>query len=183
MSDQEDFERLSRRLAGTDFSADSRIRASLRAKLLRRGPRSLPVRVAPLAFAFAAAALVVLFPLRERLRRTEEVRVTVQAPLPPASAPAPTAQIASREKSPARPAFPRGELGLPILPGRLIAGAGAGEEPPISTAAVDHLIEVHRGRVVASEKGSAVVWEIDGTAYILETRRTSLEEIFETRAL
>jgi hypothetical protein len=147
MSDQEDIERLTSRLAETDFSAESRIRASLRARLLEKqrladaAPRSFPTRLAPLVLALAVA-LMLLLPLRTSAPRKAD--------------------------------FPRDELGLPILPGRLVAGGPSAEDLPI---------EIHRGRAVTKETGSAVIWELDGTTYILETRRISLNDIFEMRAL
>lgn len=187
MSDQEDVESLSRRLAGIDFSAESRIRASLRAKLLRKqrsaaaAPRLAPASVAILSLVLTAAVLVLLFPLRARLHRSGEVRIAAQVRLP--AAPPRTPPVESRCPKPAETVFPRGELDLPVLPGRLAGNAPSGEEPPISTRTIDRLIEIHRGRTVPLTDGSAVVWEIDGAAYGLETRKVSLNDIFETRSL
>lgn len=183
MSDQEDFESLSRRLAETDFSADSRVRASLRARLLGRGraPRLSPARVASLALAFAAAALILLFPLRAKLHRAEENRIASQVRLP--AAPSRTSPLEARLQRNRTTSFPRGELGLPVLPGVLAATGSTRTESPLSSRAIDHLIEVHRGRTVLLKGGSAVVWEIDGTAYGLETRRITLDDIFVTRPL
>ncbi|MCR4295802.1 MAG: hypothetical protein NUW21_09730, partial [Elusimicrobia bacterium] len=183
MSDEEDIESVSRRLAGTDFSADSRIRASLRAALLKRqreghaAPRSFPARVAPLALVLAAAALVLLLPFRAKRPRPDTARVA------PPAAPAPARAVPLRAPAPHKPAFPRDELGLPILPGRLASNGPSGEAPPIATRPLDRLIEIHRGRVILKKDGRAVIWETGGADYILETRRISLGDIFETRTL
>lgn len=184
MSDQEDIDELSRRLARTDFSADSRIRASLRAELLRKqrsrgtSRRFSPARVAPLALAVTAVALLLLLPFRSRLR--PGVAISLETRLLPTAAPP---REAAAPGAPARTLFPRDELGLPILPGRLAANGRSDEAPLIATQAVGRLIEIHLGRTIPRKDGSAVLWEIDGASYILETRRTSLDEIFETRAL
>jgi len=181
---------LESRLAKTDFSADSRVRASLRARLLSRGaaPRFAPSRVAVLSLAFAAAALLVLYPLRGRLRRPAEVSVASSVVLPPA-APAP----APPRPAPAeRTAFPRGENGLPVLPGVLAARRGAAPESPLYSRAVgrvvdvrrvDRVIDVRPGVVVREKDAVAVVWVFGGATYRLERRRVTLQDIFETRRL
>jgi hypothetical protein len=182
MSGQEDIDELSRRLARTDFSADSRIRESLRAELLgkQRSRRFSPARVASLALAASAVALILLLPFRSRLR--PGVAMSLETGVLLTSAP-PREAAAKRAPAPERTLFPRDELGLPILPGRLAANGRSDEAPLIATLAVDRIIEIHRGRAIPRKDGRAVLWEIDGASYILETRRTSLDEIFETRAL
>lgn len=179
MSDQDDVER---RLSATDFSADSRVRASLRAKLLSRRPaaRFAPMRVAGLALALAAAALPLLLPLRSRLQRAGAAEVAARVFLPPAAPRQPGTRLPPARKT----AFPRGELGLPILPGVLAAAAASAEESPFSSRTIDRLIEIHRGRAVRGRDARAVVWEIDGVRYGLETRRITLDDLFvKTRAL
>lgn len=174
MSDQQDFESLSRRLQAADFSADSRVRETLRARLLgrRAAPRFSPARTAALALAFGAAALLILFPLRSRLRRPSETMIATSVVLP----------RAPRLLPARRTAFPRGEHGLPVLPGVLAETAGS-PESPLSSRAVDRVIDVRRGVVVREKDSNAVVWEFDGATYRLETRRVALEDLFETRRL
>lgn len=159
MSGDSGFDALSRRLAKLDFSAESRVRESLRARLLAKkrsagfGARPPAARAAPLALALLA--LLLLLPHRAKLG------------------------------APARngAGLPRDELGLPILPGRLPAGASGGEAPLIVVREIDGLIELHAGRVVPTERGSAVLWEHDGESYVLETRRISTSDLFEKPAL
>ena len=150
---------LERRLAATDFSADSRVRRSLRARLLDRRPAP---RFAALPLAFAALAVILLLPLLEH--HPDYFGELPGQPIKSAPPPLPPARKA---------AFPRGAQGLPVLPGVLAERAGAREHP----------IEVHRGRVVRGKAASSVVWEIDGTRYGLAARRITIDDILETRAL
>jgi hypothetical protein len=168
MSDQDDFDAVSRRLARTDFSADSRIRVGLRAALLRKRRAGISApRVAVLSAALAAAALGLLLPRGATIRRggRESLQVSVRLPAAPS---------APRTSAKGGTLYPRGENGLPVLPGRLAA---------IATRPASSVVEIHRGRPISRKNGSAVLWEIDGTAYILETRRISLDELFVTRSL
>ena len=142
MSGDEDVEAFERRLAEVDFSADSRVRADLRARLLRRrSPRRL---TAPFVFALALASalLAVLVPaLRRALRPASEAAFV----------------------------YPRGEEGLPVLPGRFSPGASV--SAPV--------FEVARGREILLEDGKAVVWDFEDASFRLETRRIAPEDLFE----
>lgn len=82
------------------------------------------------------------------------------------------APAAWRELRPA-PAtlYPRGELGLPVLPGRL----------PGESAAAEAVVRSVPGRVEVSDGRRRVIWSLDGGTYVLETRRTSIEELFVRR--
>ena len=104
---------LAERLARADLSADSRVRASLRARLLAGGRAPDPAsRIARPAAALAFAAALFVFVLPFALKD------------------APTAT-----------GFPRGPEGLPVLPGRLVA-TGMPEAPLIETrrTSIDELI-------------------------------------------
>ena len=163
---------LERRLAATDFSADSRVRASLRARLLsRRAASRFPSRVA-FAAAFAAAALLVLFFPRSKPQAPAPAAVAESEARP---APAPTAAARGSR-------YPRGANGLPVLPGVLVASAEA-EPSPLSSRSVDRVIDLRPGVLVREKDASAVVWEMDGARYRLETRRITLQYLFETRRL
>lgn len=133
---------LSRRLAEADFSPESKVRASLRARLLAAGGVRRPSRRAVslwgASLAFAALALV----------------------------------LSLRGVSFEKTVFPRGENGLPVLPGRL-SSFGAVER--------ESAIESVPGRVVSKGGAISVVWEVGGGSCSLQTRRTSLDEIFQKR--
>ncbi|HVE14114.1 MAG TPA: hypothetical protein VNI01_12015 [Elusimicrobiota bacterium] len=144
---------VARRLLRADFSRESAVRGSLRARLL--APETAAPSWAPIArvlVSAAAAAALLLAPLR--LGRRDDAHV-----------------------------LPRGERGLPVLPGSIPARPGAVEERLIVTKRVGALIETSAGRRVPTPRGSMILWRLDGVEYALETRRTTLEEIFEKRAL
>ena len=136
---------LERDLARADFSAESRVRASLRARLLRESPplrRSVALRPR-LALSLAALVLVLVLPFSMIWRGAGKL------------------------------SYPRGSLGLPVLPGQFPAG-GAGARPEI--------FETARG-VVSGEGGRRVSWELGGDTFVLESRRIALDEIFARRQL
>jgi hypothetical protein len=153
-----------RRLLAVDFSAQSRVRAGLRARLLARrdGSRS---RFSPAALA-AACLLLALAPLLTRLARRpppapvafqrEGRRMTFELPPIPAAP---------------KTRFPRGKEGLPVLPGRLAP-------EPADVAAAELVFATARGREVALKDGKAVVWQIEGDSYRLESRAVAPEQIF-----
>ncbi|HXS99863.1 MAG TPA: hypothetical protein VN915_04265 [Elusimicrobiota bacterium] len=176
---------LESRLAATDFSADSRVRTSLRAKLLgrRAAPRG-SARATSLSLALAAAALLVLVFPRAKPRPAAPVAVAV--------APSPARPAAPPRERTRAPRFPRGGQGLPVLPGVLAETAGAAAESPLSSRPLDRLvdlrpvdrvIDVRPGVVVREKDAVAVVWKMNGATYRLETRRVTLQDIFETRRL
>lgn len=131
---------LAKRLARTDFSADSRVRLSLRARLLSRGSeRPTPAFRYAAAVCMAAGLLVLGYPLTR-----------------PRTAPA-----ARR--------YARGENGLPVMPGRLLEAGGPGGA----------LVQTAVASVAETAGRRSISWTLDGATYVLETRRTSLDEIFE----
>jgi hypothetical protein len=67
--------------------------------------------------------------------------------------------------------FPRGENGLPLLPGYLSAREPAEPESLIELLPVDRIMETAPGRVVSDKDGTAIIWELDGATYALEIRR------------
>lgn len=137
---------LARRLAETDFSAETRARAVLRVRLAagRRSDAAVARAARPAAaLTFAAALVVFALPF-----------LTPEAPEP-------------------GPSFPRGPEGLPVLPGRLPAAADAPGAAPF---------EAVSARVVEGAGARSVSWRVGGATYVLESRRTSLDEIFVRRS-
>lgn len=113
-----------RRLAQADFSAESRIRAGLRARLLDRARRSAeagerrnpaPPLSARLAFSMAALAIALCIPLRGILSE-------------------PAVWLGSE-------GLAMGRNGLPVLPGRLPVRIASAAATPIETKPIDRLIE------------------------------------------
>jgi hypothetical protein len=149
MSENEDLDAFERRLAAIDFSADSRVREELRARLLRRAASSgrRPSSPAIRALVFAACLIAVLIPALRRTLRD------------------------GSGSSSAGAAYPRGPEGLPVLPGRFASSA------PTDGAATP--FEVVRARTVSVEGGKAVVWDFEDGSFRLETRRIAPEELFE----
>lgn len=125
MSENDELDAFERRLAAADFSADSRVRESLRARLLgKKAPSRAPwapraVRVA----VFAAALLAVLFPA---LRRTLRA-------------------------GPEEAAYPRGPEGLPVLPGRFASGASPAAAAPVFASARGRELLLKDGKAVEWE--------------------------------
>jgi len=120
MSDPEDLDALERRLAAADFSADSRVRAGLRARLLRRRASPLPRPGAARALVLAACLLALLAPALRRALR-----------------------------APAEPSFsyPLGEEGLPVLPGRFDSAAARAAAPVFEVARGREIL-LENGRAV-----------------------------------
>jgi len=136
---------LAERLARTDFSADSRVRASLRARLLAGRGAERPGRFRPAAaLAFAAALVVFALP------------------------------FLTKEPAEPGPSFPRGEQGLPVLPGRLSAAAAAA--PPVFETAPARVVERADGR-------RSLSWSVGGATYVFESRRATLDDIFQRPTL
>lgn len=145
MSDEHDLEAFERRLAAIDFSGDSGVRAELRGRLLRRAsPRPRFPSSVLRVLVLASCLAAALIPALSRARRA-----------------------ASRQAFD----YPRGEHGLPVLPGRFDAAS--------SRAAFQPVFEVAQGREVALSDGKAVVWELAGASFRLETRRISPQDLFE----
>jgi hypothetical protein len=156
---------VARRLGGLDWSAESKVQRSLRARLLARQPSSqaglwpsfglsLPVG-ARAALAAAFVALLLLLPLRPVFRRHRPSAQNELA-LHAASAPeTPAAESIFEDLGP----------GSPFESCRPLAGGGS-------------LFATAEGRRVGTESGRAVVWELEGAAFILEDRSIRIEDIF-----
>jgi hypothetical protein len=124
MSEKEDLDALERRLAAADFSTDSRIRESLRARLLKKAPSRLPAPSRALRVAvFAACLIAVLSPaLWRALRNSEEDSSTH--------------------------AYPRGAEGLPVLPGSFAPSASPDGAAPVFEVARGREIILKDGKAV-----------------------------------
>ena len=122
---------LARSLAQADFSAESRVRAALRAQLLesaQRGRRAVWV-YAPLALSLAVLALMLVLPFSTH----------------------------------------RKDLNLAI----------SGCSPSDAAGERAEIFETAPARVESHANGGRIAWEIGGATYVLETRRVSLDDIFQ----
>jgi hypothetical protein len=169
---------LARKLAGLGLAAQSRVRESLRAKLVSRARRpsprpwiSLPLRLPAGLAAACAAAVIFLLVVRPRM------------PAPPAPAPS----------APARTA-PAIAAGSPRTPSRKVrpqaAPAGGAEQGPFVSIAAGSPFETHGkvaagapfvtvpGRKTQTARGRAVVWEFAHATFQLEERPVRIEELF-----
>lgn len=194
---------LSIRLGRADFSAASKLRGPLRARLLARAgtaPAAEPARpfaahfrvLLPAAFA-AACLLLVLVPA---LRRN--------APLPgPGAAPAvpaPAAAVAlpavtARPEAAARPAVvsravtaSARETGAVAalfgsVPMASLSGGGGAREFPIRTHKGVYPIVTLKGRETTEPSGAAVTWETEDAVFRLERRVITPEELFEMKTM
>jgi len=173
--------RLARKLADTDFSVESGIRASLRARLLRETRASAsrpPLFRLALGLSLAALALALRGPLQS---------VFTARPASPLLAHRSSARPRTAPLVAARP-----RLKLPVLPGRIEARRGKRPETVfqlssasglIVTRPIERLFDVARGRIVSSENGQATLWEFRDVTYILKTEKISLSELFQIRTL
>jgi hypothetical protein len=121
MSENEELEAFERRLAAVDFSADSRVRADLRARLLRRAASSPRRAPAARALVFAACLIAVLIPALRRAPRG-----------------------GFGESS----SYPRGAEGLPVLPGRFPASAPPSDAAPMFEVVQGRAVDVEGGKAV-----------------------------------
>ncbi|KAF0125238.1 MAG: hypothetical protein FD154_1976 [Elusimicrobia bacterium] len=182
-------------LAAADFSADSRVREELRARLTgeNEGGGLLvlvaeAVNAAAFKVLFAAACLLLLV--------TQVVRQPARAPLPPA----PTASLPAsvKDAAPARPALPPPPrvfiagpaAARPSAGGQIFASipmAAPRGEPlesfPIAAAGPGSPIVTAAAREVKVDGGTDLVMETDGAVLIIERRVTSHEELFERRVI
>ncbi|MBI3507563.1 MAG: hypothetical protein HY059_22230 [Proteobacteria bacterium] len=150
---------LEQRLASIDFSGESRVRDSLRARLLAPGrdrraepaPVFIPLR---LGFALAALAVALLAPVRRDALRL----------------------FGSEGLS-------RGPNGLPVLTGTLPVRHAMRERSLLMTLPAVHPMVTAQAEVVRTPRGSALRWRLPGAVVTLERRTTSLEELFEKRTL
>lgn len=169
--------RVAGRLAGTDFSQDSDIRRSLRERLTaspRHGRWGTPAWA---ALAAAFGVLIALLPYRAAFKGGSGT-----PPAKPMEALA-VARPQRRIRTPAGHLFPRDELGLPVLPGRLPSAGSDKPEPVIVALKAREPFVTAKGRMVRGRDGSAVVWRLEGETYVLERRRITLSDIFERPTL
>jgi hypothetical protein len=173
---------VARRLADLDLAADSRVRASLRTRLLARaagrapgrGPAFLFRRPAGWAGALAAAAVVLLL-LRPRtpappmlpapaMMMDESPRPAAQNPSPARTAAAPRAKrLAARADADDGP-FRRLSAASPFEVRRPVSGGS-----PFMTATA---------RITRTPHGRAVVWELPHATLLLEDRPLRIDELF-----
>jgi|GEM_PF-3594399 len=167
------------RLAGADLAAESRVKESLRVRLLARARRQAPGCRPPwrfrlpagLAGALAAAAIVLLL-LRPR------------APAPP-TLPAPAMMVRESSRPASRRPLPAGAAARPRtkrLTARaegvflaLPAGSPFEARRPVSGGSPFMTVTGHR---TDTPRGRAVVWELDGATYMLEDRSVRIEDLF-----
>ena len=167
--------RIASRLADADFAADSRVKESLRARLLARPRRPALSRRPPflwrlpagLAGALAAAAIVLLL-LRPR------------APAPSAPViPAPATPVARVSLTPAattgRLRVQRIETSAAGVFVSLPAGSPFEVRRPLS--GISPFMTV-TGRKTHTAHGRAMVWKLPHATYLLEDRPVRLDEIF-----
>lgn len=174
---------LAARFAAADFSAESRIKDSLREKLDGR-PGLLAALRALFAnnyarAAFAAAALAVaLLPALRRPAAPPAPGPVVTASLPEAARPAPAvpALPAARAARSEEAAGVFASLPMPALEPLAVKTFPIGPAGRVS-------IGVSAGREVKVDGGSGIVWETEGGAYILERRAVAPGELFEVRTL
>jgi hypothetical protein len=168
--------------ARADFSADSKIKESLREKvagapgLLETLRAFFSSGYARAAFA-AAVLLVAVFPLLRRSPApvTPSVQSVTASAVTAAQQPVPA-------PAPAQPAPAAADGGIfaslpmPELKGRPI------KDFPIAPAGRMR-IAVSKGREVSLDGGSGIVWETEGGAYMLERRPVAPGELFEIKTL
>jgi hypothetical protein len=164
-------------LARTDFAAESRVKESLRARLLSRARRPAPFDLlsrlrlpAGLAAAFAAAVIFILV-VRPRLPAP-----AVPAPAAPArTAPAPAAdssRTSTRKASlPERPASAAEQ-------GPFISISAASPFETHGKVAAGHPFVTVPGRRTRDARSRAVVWELEHATFRLEERPVRIEDIF-----
>ncbi|MBI4677497.1 MAG: hypothetical protein HY748_07940 [Elusimicrobia bacterium] len=160
---------LARRLSELDFSPESRVRGSLRRRLVERAEemrraswrrRWIPVVAPAAALAGLAAALFVGLPGSGPSPEPPSAgdRVLVRGPRVGDEVLVPE-QILSE-------GWDTWEVAL-----------GAGPAALDKMTAGD-VMETVRGEVVESEEGRAVRWRLGNDVFVLESRRTTLSEIF-----
>jgi hypothetical protein len=167
---------LAERLARLDLATESRVRLSLRARLLARPKPALPFLLrwpAGLAGALAAAAVLLLF-LQPRAPQMTPSTV----PVPPSSPAEPAARQPAPSARPEQaplPATPFRSLG-PVSP--FVARQPASGTSPFQTRSAQGLLETAAGRRITTAHGRAVVWEFAHAAFLLEDRPVRIEELF-----
>jgi len=190
---------LAGKLARADFSADSKIRETLRARLVAGQPAPAAVaeeEVSPFRLYFktlfpvalaAACVLLVIVPVMRKNGTTP--------PAAPSTAPqtrpsvtvvevkSETPRAARRAAVPAAAAEPAGEESLfHSIP---MAGLGGGHKQdfPIESRKEGFPITVQEGHKTDVPGGADIVWETEGAVFILERRVISVDDVFERRSL
>ncbi|MCX5797250.1 MAG: hypothetical protein NTY77_17300 [Elusimicrobia bacterium] len=166
---------LAQKLAGLDLAAESRVRTSLRARLVSRARRAAAPAWSPfslrlpagLAAAFAAAVIFLLV-----------VRPRMPAPPVPA-APTPSPLVALAPSSVPAPAG-RPALKLPAARAEGVfisipAGMPFETHGPVSAGAPFVTVP---GRRTHTARGRAVVWEFGHATFRLEDRPVRIDELF-----
>ena len=188
---------LAGKLARANFSADSKIREELRARLLAVPPAEAVEQAAqpfrlffrtllPVAFAAACVLLVVLPVVRRNSATPPAAPASAQSALPEVprreAGPAPR-RAALHSALPAAAAEPAGGESL----FRAIPMAGLdGKHPqefPIETRKEGFPITVQEGRTVAVPDGTDMVWETEDAVFTIEQRVTSEDEFFQRKSL
>lgn len=181
--------RLAAAIAAADYSGESRIKESLRARLVPAGQGFAALLRALLAnnyarAAFAAAALaVVLLPLARRqpvpapqppavVARIPAAPAPLATTLPPGAPLPPTAPLAAR-----LPAALGGAVGSGPLFASLPMGELRGE--PIKAP----VMELSSGSRTERQGGTAIIFETGNGTFALERREVEPEQIFELRTL
>lgn len=193
-----------RRLGAADFSKASGIKEGLRRRLLERqaaGSRLdallggwLPSGPFRLAAAAALLVLVAVFPLRQLVRRAPQADVTpgpvVGAPAVPGTIepiPAPREPSSGPERGPAPRAREADCLEDSELWRKPVTAEDLIEKSPakglFGTVPAQPVFTTIKGRKVARQDRVQIVWETGDSVFILERRATSIDEIFERRAL
>ena len=161
---------VARRLAAADFAKESRVRKSLRARLLSRQSRPalldrlFPLRLPAGLAAACAAAVIFLIVVRPRLPAPPPA----PAPVPIKAAPAPT--VKALPPAGKRPAT-RGE-------GVFVSIAAASPFETHGKVAAGHPFVTVPGRRTRDARGKAVVWELEHATFRLEERPVSIAELF-----
>jgi hypothetical protein len=165
---------LGRRLAALDLAAQSRVKDSLRARLLAKPQRPAAAEKRPhflrlpagLAGAAAAAAVLLLL-----LHPKAPLPVVAPDLAPRAAAP----EAAGPDARPWPPAA------WPRLPGNFPAPQTRPSRPEgifRSRGPARDLFATVRGRRVATPSGQATVWESEAAVLTLEERRIRIEDVF-----
>ncbi|MBI5241326.1 MAG: hypothetical protein HY926_12710 [Elusimicrobia bacterium] len=150
---------VARRLAALDLAAESRIRLSLRARLLARRPTPFFTLRGPAGLAGAlAAAAVMLLLLRPRTPA-------------PATAPASPAPIAEALPPAAKRPAQRAE-------GVFVSIPAASPFETHGTVSAGHPFVTVPGRRTRTARGRAVVWQFEHATFRLEERPVRIAELF-----
>lgn len=174
---------LAARFAAADFSAESRVRESLREKIggrpgLLAALRALAANNYARAALAAAALVLAMLPALRRPAAPPAPGPVVTASLPRPALPeaAPRVPPAPRAAAPADEGGIFASLPMPDLKPRPVKNF------PIESAGRLNLA-VSAGREVSVEGGSGIVWETEGGAFMLERRAVAPGELFEVRTL